>query len=306
MNTSPILAILLCAISATLAACQPRQPDTEGPPLVVSTTTMLADLVTQVGGPVVRSRSIIVAGSDPHLYQPLPADAALVSSSAMVVRNGLHLEGWIDDLIQNAGGERPVVTASDGTDVLTHDGAPDPHFWFDADAWLVAVDGVTNALKTLVPNDADTIEQRAADYRGQVQSLDGWIETQIGTIPPAQRVLVTSHDAFAWFGRAYGLEVHAVQGVSTQQEASQRDVLNAVELVRTRSISAVFGETSVNNSLIEQVGRQAGVPVLGPLYSDSLGPADGPAATWMTMMSWNVCTIVDGLGGQCTPFVAAP
>lgn len=296
-----LIALLLLALLAP--ACQ-RTPSgaANGTPVVVASTTMLHDLVRQLGGTDVQAECIMTPGTDPHLYQPRPSDAALVGRSQLVVRNGLGLEGWIDDLLANAGGERPTVTATTGVTPLEHDGTPDPHFWFDVEAWAVAAENVHVGLLGAREWDAATRERLAARhqaYQAHLEALHAWVEAQWAQVPETRRVLVTSHDAFAYHGAAYGVQVVSVQGVSTVQEASPRDVIGVVEAVRQRSIPMVFGETSVNGGLIEQVAREAGVPVGGPLYSDSLGAPDSPAATYTGMMVENVCMIVTGLGAPC-------
>jgi len=274
---------------------------------VVGTTTMLCDLAQEIGAGTIDVQCLMPIGADPHVYQATPSDAATVARSALVVRNGLGLEGWVDSLLANAGGTRPLVTASDGIEPLLHEGTPDPHFWFDAEAWENAGDRIAAALQHLhgeqSPASARVIAAHAR-FEQDVRGLHAWTQAQIQSIPEPQRVLVTSHDAFAWYARAYGLQVQAVQGVSTAQEASQRDVISVVEVVRARQLPMVFGETSVNGGLIEQVGREAGVPVGGPLYSDSLGEPGSGADTWAGMMVTNTCLIVNGLGGSCTPPVA--
>ncbi len=293
--------VALCALLTFISACRPStSTPTNEAPLVVATTTMLADLVANIGGEAVNARSIIAPGSDPHLYQPLPADVMLVGRSALVVRNGLHLEGWIDDLLTNAGGERSLVTASDTIAPLEVNGATDPHFWFDASLWRVAADNVAQGLLTTLPEpEHAAIRRRLAQFAERCDELHSWAQAQVQSLPEERRVLVTSHDAFAYFGRAYGLQVHSVQGISTQQEASQRDVLNVIALVRQAQLPAVFGETSVSSALIEQVARQTDAELLGPLYSDSLGAPGSGADTWEAMFVFNVCTVVDGLGGVC-------
>jgi ABC-type Zn uptake system ZnuABC Zn-binding protein ZnuA len=297
--------VLLLLLPLSLLGCQRAPADNEqasGAILVVSTTTMLADLVAVLGGNAVDSRSIIAVGSDPHLYQPLPADAMLIARSGLVVRNGLHLEGWIDDLLANAGGVRALVTASDGVDTIEAGGAVDPHFWFDASLWKVAAGNVHEGLRGVIPaEEHDALQTRLRAFEARCDVLHQWATEQVQSLPEAQRVLVTSHDAFAYFGRAYQMDVHAVQGISTQQEASQRDVLDVISVVRERHLPAVFGETSVSAALIEQVARQTDAELLGPLYSDSLGTPESDAATWEDMFIYNVCAIINGLGGECAP-----
>lgn len=281
-------------------------------PLIVATTTMLTDLTRQIGGDVVRVEGIMKPGSDPHLYQPTPQDARLVASSQMVVKSGMNLEGWIDDLIENAGGTRPIVDASTGVRPLRMEGKVgglDPHFWFDLEAWTVAAKNVGRALMSLVGKDtpeAEIIRKRLDTYLQQVGRLDVWVREQLSTIPRDQRVLVTSHDAFAYFGRAYKIEVVSVQGISTEQKASQRDLANIIEKVKTQHVKAVFSETSVNPALIEQVARETDAKVSGPLYSDSIGAADGPASTFVGTVVENIRMLTESLGGEYFPFTMEP
>jgi len=281
-------------------------------PLIVATTTMLTDLTRQIGGDIVRVEGIMKPGSDPHLYQPTPQDARLVASSQMVVKSGMNLEGWIDDLIENAGGTRPIVNASTGVKALKMEGKAgglDPHFWFDLEAWTVAAKNVGRALISLVGKDtpeAEIIRKRLDAYLQQVGRLDVWVREQLSSIPRDQRVLVTSHDAFAYFGRAYKIEVVSVQGISTEQKASQRDLANIIEKVKKQRVRAVFSETSVNPALIEQVARETDAKVNGPLYSDSIGASDGPAGTFVGTVTENIRMLTESLGGEYFPFTLEP
>ncbi len=281
-----------------------------GAPVVVVTTTMLEDLTREIGGDAVVVRGLMRPGGDPHLYQPTPQDAALVASSALVITSGHGLEGWVDDLVRNAGGQRPVVVAGQGIEVIKAAGTEtvDPHFWFDVKAWQVASDNVAGGLVQLAGADAARVagvKQRHAAVRARLAGLDGWAKAQLETIPKERRVLVTSHDAFHYFGRAYGLDVVGLQGLSTEQQAGQRDLVRVIERIKADGIPAVFIETTVNPQLIARVAAETGVQKLGPLYSDSLGAKDSPAATYEGMITENVRMITQGLGGQYAPFKPA-
>lgn len=301
---------LFLLLSFYLSACPRSTPaQTEGP-VVVATTTMLADLVQQLAGEDVTVHGIMRPGADPHLYQPLPSDARTVAGSHLVVTSGLHLEGWIDTLVRNAGGERPVVVASSRiTPLLDPDepGGVDPHFWFDVGAWRLALEEVADALAQLLADAPDALarlEERRAQHDAELVALDAWVREQLATIPGAQRVLVTSHDAFGYMERAYGLEVVAIQGLSTEQEAGQRDVIRVIDTVRSRQVPALFVETSVAPDLIEQVARETGAAVRGPLFSDSTGPIGTPEQTYVGMVVANIIEITDALGGTPAPFGA--
>ena len=284
--------------------------DDEGLYEVVTTTTMLADLVSVLGGEHVEVYSLVGIGADPHVYQPRPSDARRIASSDAVVINGLMLEGWIEDLVHNAGGERPVIVGGEAIDeenLLRVEGAIDPHVWFDVEKWRAVSAHVAEELQALMEDRGDegALEYIAAQqeaYDEELERLHAWVEAMVASIPESQRVLVTSHDAFNYFGEAYNIEVTAIQGLSTEQEASQRDVANIVDVVRDRGASAVFTETSVNPRLIEQVAREAGVEVDGPLYSDSVGPRDSGAHSYVGMVESNVRMIVEGLSGDFREF----
>lgn len=306
--------IALILAACLLAACRSGGSEGDADPddgiLVVASTTMLEDLVRELAPDGVRVEGIMAPGGDPHLYQPTPGDARLVAQSDLVVRNGLHLEGWIDDLLENAGGERPIVTASEGVEPIHMEsfaGGVDPHIWFDVSLWRAVAVTTADALADLVADDPVAVAQvreRAAAYDARLAALDAWVRSTLATIPAERRVLVTSHDAFNYFGRAYDLDVRGIQGISTEQEASQRDVADVIDMVRERGLPAVFVETSVNPGLVRQVARETGARVLGPLYSDSLGAADGPAGTWVGMVVENVRLVTEGLGGTWAPFEA--
>lgn len=297
-----------------LSGCDKKKSATSDDkrPLIVTTTTMLTDLTRQLGGDVVRVEGIVKPGSDPHLYQPTPQDARLVASSQMVVKSGLNLEGWIDDLLENAGGTRPIVDASTRVKPIKMEGKAggvDPHFWFDLEAWSDATRYVGSAMISLVGKDtpeADIIRKRLESYLQQIGRLDVWVRDQLMGIPSQHRVLVTSHDAFAYFGRAYKIEVVSAQGISTEQKASQRDLANLIEKVKKQHVKAVFSETSVNPALIEQVARETDATVKGPLYSDSIGAPDGPASTFVGTVAENIRIIVESLGGEYFPFTMEP
>lgn len=294
----------LCALACGFG-CKPGAPSAEGPPTVVATTTMLGDMVTEIAGDAFEVHTIMQPGADPHLYRPTPSDARAVAASDLVVMSGLHLEGWAEDLIENAGGERPLIVAAEPVDVIEMEGfagGVDPHFWFDVAQWRAATEHVAAGMRTHVPEDARAdFDARVDAYLARLDTLDQFVRESIATLPEEARVLVTSHDAFNYFGRAYAMRVVGVQGISTESEASQRDVADVVDLVRETGAPAVFAESSVNPALIQRIGRETGARVAGPLYSDSLGPADGPAGTYEAMVRENVRLIVEALGASPAP-----
>ena len=306
---SVVLAALVALLAATVIGCDSDDSAMSGDDRidVVVTTTMLEDAVEQIGGEHFEVHSLVNVGADPHVYQPQPNDARMVADSDAVVMNGLMLEGWMESLVRNAGGERPVIVGGEAIDeeaLIRVEGAIDPHVWFDVGMWRQVTDRVASSLVELTDDDevAADIAARHAGYDQILEQLDDWVDERMASVPDEQRVLITSHDAFNYFGNAYGIDVEAVQGLSTEQEASQRDVANIIDLVEARNAPAVFTETSVNPGLIEQVARETGIERAGPLYSDSVGPADSGADTYVGMVRANVEMITEALGGDYEGF----
>jgi ABC-type Zn uptake system ZnuABC Zn-binding protein ZnuA len=297
-------ALLGCVLALALLGCQPTgdagdaSHGGKAPLRAVATTTMIADLVRQVGGHRVTVKGIMAPGGDPHVYKPVPADAQAVAQAQIVFINGLKLEHWVEDLIHNAGGKHTlaVVTAGVKERKSPFDAnVPDPHFWFDVSRWRLAVRNVARMLRMADPEGAEVYDANAELYDQQLDSLDKWVRERVKQVPKERRKLVTSHDAFAYFGEAYGFEVVPVQGISTDAEASTQDVARVVDLVRKTGVKTLFVETSVNPKLIEQVARETGTTVGGALYSDSTGALDTPGGSYVGMVRDNASLIVEGL-----------
>ena len=289
-------------------------------PVVVATTTVVADLVRQVGGDRVEVDCLMAPGIDPHSYRATPRDADRLSRADLVVASGLHLEGRLADLLSRLGRRVPLVAVGDklpaerllgvdgeaagsGRGPGDASGLHDPHVWFDAKLWSLCPIMVADALAAVDPDGRAEHGVRAAEYADRLRALDQKILERIATIPARRRVLVTAHDAFRYFGRAYGIEVVGVQGTSTESEAGLGDINRLVDLVVSRGIPAVFVETSVsdrNVSAIREGARSRGheVALGGRLYSDSLGAAGSGAETLEKVLIANVETIVVGLSGK--------
>ncbi len=297
-----LMALVAVAVAAA-TACKPSGDGSEkdGRKRVVATTTMIEDLARQIGGDDIEVTGIMRPGGDPHLYQPTPGDARSIAKADLVLTNGLKLEGWIDDLVRNAGGDAKVAVVGDGVAALKDPlktNYPDPHFWHDVGLWKTAAANTRDALVAMDPAHADGYRSRATAYLAELDALDVWVKERVASLPKNRRTLVTSHDAFQYFGKAYGFDVIAIQGLSTQSEAGAQDLARVVETVRSHEVPAIFVETSVNPKLIEQVSRETGAKVGGTLFSDSLGGKDGPAGTYVGMIRANVTQVVDALGGK--------
>jgi manganese/zinc/iron transport system substrate-binding protein len=278
-----------------------------GPPLVLATTTIVADLVRQLAGERVRVESLMAAGVDPHSYKATPRDADRLAAADLVVASGLGLEGKLAELLTRLGRRGHVVTATAHLreeDLLSVGGGRfDPHVWFDCGLWKRCVPAVAEALVKLDPAGADEIRQRAAAFVATLDEVDAQVRGRLAAIPDGRRVLVTAHDAFQYFGRAYGIEVVGVQGTNTESEAGLGDINRLVDLLVEREIPVVFLETSVSDrnvrALLEgAAARGHEVQLGGRLYSDALGAPGSDAETLAGAILANVDTIVAGLGGS--------
>lgn len=272
-------------------------------PTAVATISILADFVSAVAGDTLVVESVVPVGGDPHTYEPVPSDARKLARAAMVFRNGLGLERWLDKLIGDARADRPVVTLTEGFASLrvtegVYAGDPDPHAWMDPQLARRYVDAVEHALRTHYPHHAATYAANAARYLEQLAALDRDIRALMSGVPPAQRQLVTTHDAFRYFAKRYGLNlVASIWGISTETEPSAREVAQIVGAIRKAGVPAVFVETTINPKLMQRIAAEARVRVGEPLYGDSVGPPGGGADSYLGMMRANARAIARGLSG---------
>jgi len=295
----------------TLAGCSGPQDGSGGPRQadkvrVVCTTTMIADLARQLGGQHAEVIGIMRVGEDPHVYEVRPRDAQQIAAADLVLLNGLHLESTLLHVIEHNARGKVVALAEDPrieplAGQRQTDGAvvaPDPHCWFNVQYFRVYAERACDALCEADPDHAVTYRQRAKEYLEELDQLHGWVQQQVADVPRQRRVIVTSHDAFAYYGRAYGIEVYAVIGISTEQQPRPQDVTRLEQLVRSRGVKALFIETSVSktlNDIVERIAANAGVRIGGTLYSDSLGAPDTEAGTYLGMVRHNTRTIVEAL-----------
>lgn len=304
------------AAAAFLAAgCGPKENGGGGPDggkaKVVATTTMIADMVREVAGDAVVVEGLMGPGVDPHLYKPSGEDARRLRDAGAVFYNGLRLEGRMEELFERMGRDGKVAVAlgeavPEAARIQPEsEGAhPDPHVWGDPALWAGCVGAVVEGLSRVVPEEKAAFEARGAALRAKLLALDAWVKEEVAGVPKERRILVTSHDAFSYFGRAYGFEVLGVQGISTVSEAGLADVAKMVELIREKGVKAIFVESSVPHATIERISADSGAKVGGELFSDALGTpgemreAGGgkvDAGTYEGMIRFNVSTIVEGL-----------
>ena len=273
---------------------------------IVCTIGMITDIVKNVGGDKVEVIGMMGAGIDPHYYKPTAKDIQTLSSAQIVFYNGLHLEARMGEVIAKMSGDTQTVAVTDIIDkahLLRPDefeGQYDPHIWFDVTLWMKAVEKVRDTLRENYPDDETVYQKNAEVYLAKLLELDQYVRTQTELIPTEQRVLVTAHDAFNYFGRAYGFKVRGLQGISTATEASIADVQNLANFIVEKRIPTIFVETSVSTRKIGAV--KAAVNAKGfevelgePLYSDAMGDEETPEGTYIGMIRSNIDTIVKGL-----------
>jgi manganese/zinc/iron transport system substrate-binding protein len=270
---------------------------------------MVADIVQAVAGDKGQVQSLIGEGVDPHLFKPTRADVARLAEADVVFYSGHLLEGKMTDVLVKISSQRPVHAVTEAVDpsyVLEPSefaGHADPHMWMDVQGWMAAVNAVKDALGKFDPANQDLYQRNAATYLEQLKQLDDYARKAFASVPQEKRVLVTAHDAFNYMGRAYGLEVRGIQGLSTESEAGLADLNALVNFLVERKIEAVFVETSVaekNVKALIEGARAKGskVRIGGQLYSDAMGPAGTYEGTYIGMIDHNVTVIVRALGGQ--------
>jgi len=304
-NRRTLLKSATAAVALSLGA--PALAQSDQPIPVVATFSILGDMVERIGGEHVAVTTLVGPNGDAYVYQPTPADARAVSSAEILFVNGLAFEGWIDHLVEASGfgGTRIVATAGitpisfeddDDHAEAGHDhGAFDPHAWQSLPNAIVYADNIAAALARADPENAATFYRNRADFVAEIEALDAEIRAAVGALPTDRRTIVTSHDAFGYFAEEYGLTFLAPQGVSTESEASARDVAELITQIRAQSIAAVFVESISDSRLLEQIVSETSASIGGTLYSDALSGPDGPAATYLDMMRHNLAMLTDAL-----------
>lgn len=292
----------------------------QAPLAVTASFSILADMARQIGGPRIAVTAIVGADVDSHTFQARPSDAAALRNAALVLRNGLGFEPWLDRLLGAAAPRGRVVTLTEGITPRLMDGhahghdhggaarrqqhhvgprqVPDPHAWQDLRLVPVYLRHIEAALSAADAPGAVTYRANAQAYAARIETLDAWVRAEIGTVPEARRKIITNHDAFGYFGAAYGVTMLAPQGLATHGEPSAAALGGLIRQARAESISAIFLENASNPAIIERLAREAGMRVRGRLYADALSAPTGPAPTFEAMVRHNLGLMVPAMRGD--------
>ncbi len=292
--------LLLLVVLPTIARAE-EEPKLQ----VVATASMISDMVSEIAGDRIDLQCIVPIGGDPHLYEATPRDAQLVAQAHLIFKNGLTFEGWLNELIDNAGSNAQVITVTDGIDPiksLIYDNAVDPHAWMDVTKGLTYIANIRDALVAADSAHATVYRQNYERYRVELEETDQYIRSQIAQIPAQRRVLITSHDAFQYYGRQYGLQLESVLGVSTDADIQTSDIVRLNKVIRERQVPALFVESTINPKVLEQLAEDNDISIGGQLYADSIGDEDSPASSYIKMLRHNT----DVITGALTRAVATP
>lgn len=281
MKLLPLTTALLLASPLTFAA----------PVKVITSFTVLADMVKQIGGPDVEVKSLVGPNGDPHSFEPTAQDSRALAQAQVVVVNGLGLEGWMDRLVSASGYHGEITIASQGItqDSMQEDGKTvvNPHAWNSLANGEVYAKNITQALEKIDPSHAKQYAQRGADYLEQMKKLDDWAVAEYKTIPQARRVVLTSHDAFGYYGKRYGVTFNAPLGLSTESEASAQQVGALIKELKQRHIKHYFTENQTDPRLVTQIAQASGATPGGELYPEALSTPQGPAAHYLSAFRYN-------------------
>ena len=284
---------LLILLAAALLATPVRAENRLN---VVASFSILGDFVKNVGGDKVNVTTLVGPNGDVHVYTPAPDDARKVADARLLVVNGLGLEGWLPRLLQASGSKATIVIASKSVAPLQSGSAADPHAWQSVANAKIYVGNIRDALIAADPADAGTFRANAARYLSELEGLDAEVRAAVAKIPPERRKVISTHDAFGYFAKAYGIEFFAIEGVSTETEPSARDVAVIITEVKADKVPAVFLENMSDPRLIRQIASETGAKVGGTLFSDALTDEKGDAPTYIALIRHNIKVLTSVLG----------
>ncbi|MEJ6580248.1 MAG: zinc ABC transporter substrate-binding protein [Akkermansiaceae bacterium] len=290
----------LATAFAVISCTKKEEATTTGP--IVTTVGMISDVTREIVGDKREVINIIGEGTDPHVYKATKGDIDQIQAASLVLFNGLLLEGKMGSILDGKKSAHPVAENLEGVELIGGDDHADPHLWMDLSIWSKVAGRISEQVTHLDPDNGDLYQERLAAYQQNLTALHTYAQMVLSSIPPDQRVLVTAHDAFSYLGRAYGLEVRGIQGISTESEAGLNEIEDLVAYLVEKKIPSVFVESSVSDksvqALIEGAAAQGHTVVIGgELYSDAMGPAGSYEGTYLGMMDHNITTIARSLGG---------
>ncbi len=300
--------LILSVLACTLSFAQ------NNPINAVATTAMVADVIRNVGGECSTVKALMGPGIDPHLYRASASDANLLAQADVIFYNGHNLEGRLASVLGQLHSRTPTVALAETIDaqfLLQGDdnfaGQADPHLWMNPRLWAQTAAAVSAALSELRPDCTDVFELNTVHYQQQLAALHDWVAASIQTLPENQRILLTAHDAFAYYGAAFDIRVEGIEGISTESEASIADIREAIQLIVETQIPAIFVESSISPRTIEAVqagARNQGAEVIigGELFGDAMGDEGTPEGSYIGMIRANTLTIVTALGGSVAPW----
>jgi zinc/manganese transport system substrate-binding protein len=286
---------LICLLLAMPVASLRAQDRLHDPLKVVASFSILGDFVKNVGGERVEVTSLVGPDGDVHVYAPAPADARKIADAKLLVVNGLGLEGWLPRLLQASGGKAPIVTATRGIAPLKSGSGADPHAWQSVANAKNYVANIRDARVAADPADAEAFRSQAEAYLARLDALDREVRAAVMQIPETRRKVISTHDAFGYFAAAYGIRFIAPLGVSTESEASARDIAGIITQIKTEKIPAVFLENISDPRLIRRISAETGARVGGTLFSDSLTAEKGDAPTYIDMVRHNIKALTSAL-----------
>lgn len=301
---------VMTALAASIAL--PRIARAAAPLNVVATTGMIADAARVIGGDSLELTALMGPGVDPHSYRQTRSDIVALSRADLVLYNGLYLEAQIEDFLMRLKAQKPVIPVAEAipADMLLrhpdYEGRADPHIWMVPELWRHAVEATRDALSAARPDETQILAARAQTYLDDIAQMQAYAQLTLSSVPEPARVLVTAHDAFGYFGRAYGFEVLGIQGISTESEAGLQRIGTLVDTLVARKIKAVFVESSVSDrnirALVEGAAAQGHEVVIGgELFSDAMGAPETYEGSYIGMIDHNVTVIARALGGDASP-----
>lgn len=301
-----ICVLFFSALILSLSGCSPSAQTGGKQIKVTATTSMVADLVKSVGGDRVLVQGLMGAGVDPHLYKATASDVSKLQQADVIFYSGLMLEGKMQELFDKLKNQKKVFAVTDGipreklTKPAEFKGHYDPHVWFEVPLWEMCVETVVQGLSQTDPTGKAEYQKRGAELQAKMKELHQWVEKRVSELPSEKRILITSHDAFNYFGRAHGFQVVGLQGVSTADEAGLADMAKMVDFIKEKKIKAVFVESSVPHNTIERISKDSGARIGGELFSDAMGTPGQiengyDLGTYEGMIKHNANTVVNAL-----------